>query len=128
MPDIIKTRIDATLDEMRYKNFLRYFKENITTESSFLNTEENIRLNMHEYLGASTTSSKYKAYAVASNMEIDAWVSGRALNAKSQEEANAEALKDCEEEKLKYNIEKECKLYFIGNKYVFEKDNSFIVE
>lgn len=125
MNDFFKIHVGGILKEMQYTNFLRYFKEGIIDESSFVNTEENIRINTRNYL---LSSKKNKAMAVASNMKNNKWVSGRSLNAESQEIANVQALEDCKKDKQRYNNMGECKLYMIHNKYVFEDNNTFVAK
>jgi len=123
--EMIQVYVDNILKEMEYINFIKYFKESIVDESSFINTEENIRLNIYDYLKAKGT---YSAYAVASSMKKDTWASGRSLSATSQDEANTNAMQDCKKERKKFNISNQCKLFMIGNKYVFDENHTFIVE
>ncbi|WP_294953845.1 hypothetical protein [Sulfurovum sp.] len=119
----VKAILESYLSEPKNAAYFNQYKRTIIDNASFFNSEENIRLDMSDYLKANTG---YKATATAASFYDDRWAYGRSIGKKTQIKAIKEALIDCKKNRKKFKVKEKCRLHMIGNIYVYEKSKDKI--
>ncbi|SFV67606.1 putative cytoplasmic protein [hydrothermal vent metagenome] len=119
----VEAVLESYLSEPKNADYFNQYKRMIIDKASYLNSEENIRINMSEYL---KVNQGYKATAAAVSSHYDRWAFGRSMRKRTQAEAIKEALNNCKKNRKKFKIEEKCKLHMIGNIYVYEKTENEI--
>ena len=115
--------IKNTLKEIKQNKNLERFGNHIKTSSIyFANASKIEKKNHRQYLAF----KGYKAMAMVLDTDNNKRTSSWKSKYLSQEEANNAALARCEVRKAEKNIDGTCKLYIVGNNYVYDKTDAQI--
>ena len=123
-PALFQRNIKEVLADTENDNYLERFG-NHTQKGSiyFMSASDSGKKYFNKYL----KKVAYKAMAIALNDKGN-WNADFQSGFLSQKTINAYALKKCEKNKIKRNIKKRCKLYMVGDHYVYGKTSAQIDE
>ena len=116
----VKHMLNTTLLDLKNLSILEQFKELIVDKASYLNSNDTVRIVDYNYRA---NKNKYKARAYAVSLRKNRFAQGlQTIRVSTQEEANQLAMEECEQRRMQLEINDQCRLHSVGNKYVYESE------